>query len=461
MSPAPLSGHTSPEHLRILRSLTPSVYVPSLLEVAGRAALFPVLPLIALKIGFSVPEAAGIAIVFGLAEFLGPIPCGMLIRRIGERPALLTTGVIVALVSALAGAGMSAAITAGGSAGSRWALIVALVAIALCTQVWNLGRQAYLGGALPPALRARGMSLFGGTVRIGGVVGPGLGAAVIALGHISWVFYLNALLCLIATIMVGVFLPEGEASGRRRSWPVGVQERMEKSTQKMGADGASPQKLGRSSARRLLSRAVLGRMMLVWAGTAQIVIARRNLPVILPLLGDFLGLDAVWISLAFAVGAVIEIALVLPAGTLMETRGRVAVAVPCGVVIGLGYLLMATLAVSIGGLGMAGAVTTVMLGSILISLGNGFGAGIMMTLGLDLSPVHERPRYLAWWHTLLGAAGLAGPAMVSAITVFFPLTVAAAATGVLSLGGGLWLARVLPRLGLGVKRPQGEASGSE
>ena len=79
----------------MLRSLTPSVYAPSLLEFTGLAALMPVVPLIARDLGFSIPQAAALSMIFGLTSFFGPIPAGRLISRIGARRALVITGVVL------------------------------------------------------------------------------------------------------------------------------------------------------------------------------------------------------------------------------------------------------------------------------------------------------------------------------------------------------------------------------
>ncbi len=47
---------------------------------------------------------------------------------------------------------------------------------------WDLGRQTYIADEMPVHLRARAMSLFGGTMRVGRILGPLLGAGLIAVG---------------------------------------------------------------------------------------------------------------------------------------------------------------------------------------------------------------------------------------------------------------------------------------
>lgn len=416
---------------QVLRGLVPSVYAPTLMEFVGMAALMPVIPLLARELGFSVPQAAALTTIFGVTSFLGPIPAGRLIARIGARRALVLTGVLLvtsnlaafALLSPVLG---SAAQSPGSTLQPRLVLVGLLLVMAVSMQVWQLGRQTYLGTALPPSMRARGMTLFGGVIRIGEVIGPLLGAVVMAVGSMAWVFVLFAVSSAAATAMIAIFLPPGE-SGPEPTVPRALRRR-------------------RSEARIRLDRAVLLRMASVGIGIAPVMIARVNRPVIVPLLGSALGLDPVWISVIFGVSAALEILLVLPAGTLMDRYGRAAVAVPCALLMGAGFLLLGLLGTVLEGSGTTLALIAVLVPSLLIGLGNGLGSGIVMTLSVDVSPVHGRTRYISWWNTMLGAGRLAAPLMVTGITLFAPIAVAGAATGAVCVAGGMWLSRVLPRL---------------
>ena len=410
---------------QVMRQLVPSVYVPTLLEFSGNSALMPVVPLMALSLGFGVPQAAALSLVFGIFSFIGPIPAARLISRCGARASLVATGVVLVLSNVVAYLLITPGLSGDPTLRHRVALLVALVVMAACSQVWTLGRQAYLGSTLPPSMRARGMTTFGGMIRIGQVVGPLLGAALLGLGQDSIVFLLYAVTTAAATVMVGVFLPIGE----RRE-----------------ASRAVRSSAGRSPLRRRLDRAVLVRMISIGCGIAPVMISRVNRPVIVPLLGAALGLDSTLISLVFGASAVLEILMVIPAGVLMDRFGRAAVAVPCGLTMGVGYVLLAVLAQTLGGEGQTAALVALLVPSALIALGNGLGSGIVMTLGIDVSPVHGRTGYLAWWNTLMGAGRLVAPLVVSGVTLVAPVAAAGAAPGVLCLAGGLWLLRALPRL---------------
>ncbi|MGP9611859.1 MFS transporter [Brachybacterium sp. AOP42-C2-15] len=427
-TPAPSSRPRDPRTpAQVLRSLTPSVYAPSLLEFTGLAALMPVVPLIARDLGFSIPQAAALSMIFGLTSFLGPIPAGRLISRIGARRALVITGVVLVAANLAAYLMLDPALGGGGDLTHRLLLIGVLLVMAASTQVWQFGRQFYLGTALPPAMRARGMTLFGGVIRLGEVIGPLLGAVVMAVGSMAWVFLLFAVTAAAGTVMIALFLPPGEAGPAP-------------------ARGRRSERRPRSQARGRLDRAVLRRMIAVGLGISPVMVARVNRPVIVPLLGDSLGLDPVWISIVFGVSAALEILLVIPAGSLMDRFGRAAVAVPCALLMGAGFLLLAVLGIVLQGQGPGLALVALLVPSLLIGLGNGLGSGLVMTLGIDVSPVYDRATYLAWWNTMLGAGRLAAPLIVTGVTLVAPVAIAGAATGAICVAGGIWLTRILPRV---------------
>jgi hypothetical protein len=78
-------------------------------------------------------------------------------------------------------------------------------------------------------------------------------------------------------------------------------------------------------------------------------------------------------------------------------------------------------------------------------LGNGIGAGVVMTLGADASPADARVQFLGGWRLMADLGNAAGPAAVSLITIAFPLGVAAVAVGASAIVGAGWLRVWLPR----------------
>ena len=410
----------------VLRQLALPVYLPTLAQASGFTAIAPVLPLMALDLGFSIAAAAALGLVSGVLGVLGPVPAGRAITWLGERRAMIITGAALVGVFGLGYWIVHDAATGEPTRGHRLGLIGVLVGIGLTQQVWLLARQSYVGSAVHPGLRARAMSTFGGMMRIGQVIGPALGAAVAAAADLAAVYLMAAVVMVIATVMVTIFLvPRPSVSGSAAG----------------GAgttDDVKEQPWWRDPQVRQMARVALG--------TAPLQMARVTRPTILPLVGVTLGLGAETISLIFAVSALIEIVLFIPAGGFMDKFGRTAVIVPCLLMLGVGYVTLAVLATTIGTRSWTMALVTVGGTAVLLALGNGLGAGIVMTLGLDLTPEQDRARHLARWLTMTGAGPLAGPLLVTLVTLFAPVGLAGAAIGALCFGGGAWLLRILPAL---------------
>jgi MFS family permease len=124
-----------------------------------------------------------------------------------------------------------------------------------------------------------------------------------------------------------------------------------------------------------------------------------------------------------------------PSGLLMDRRGRRIVAVSCLAGLGLGLALVPLT-------GAPGWFTAVAL---VVGLGNGFGSGIVMTLGADYSPSRARPQFLALWRLQSDTGLLAGPAILSAVTALAGLAAGIWVIAVIAGIGAVVFARSLPR----------------
>jgi MFS family permease len=155
---------------------------------------------------------------------------------------------------------------------------------------------------------------------------------------------------------------------------------------------------------------------------------------VLPLWGDYLGLDESTISLVFGISMGLEMMLFYPAGSVMDHWGRKAVALPCLGIMSLGMLLIP----------LTGGFWTLTLAGLLIGFGNGLGSGIVMTLGADFSPDIGRAQFLGAWR-LCGDVGTAGgPLIVAGATGLASLGAASVLMGALGLGGFLLMLFVMP-----------------
>ncbi|HEY0237902.1 MAG TPA: MFS transporter [Friedmanniella sp.] len=126
--------------------------------------------------------------------------------------------------------------------------------------------------------------------------------------------------------------------------------------------------------------------------------------------------------------------LFYPGGAIMDRYGRVFVAVPSMVVLGLGFLLLPLTHVTPAIAAVAG----------LMGLGNGISAGVVMTLGADVAPAESRTQFLGGWRLCADLGNAAGPLIVSAVSIA-GLAAAAVTMGVLTWVGVGWIARWIPR----------------
>ncbi len=176
-------------------------------------------------------------------------------------------------------------------------------------------------------------------------------------------------------------------------------------------------------------------LLTVGVGVLAIGLARSSRVVVVPLWAEHIGLSAAQTSLLFGVAGLVEVLLFYPAGSIMDRRGRVWVALPVTVLLGVGLLVLPLTST----LAAVGVVTVVM------AVGNGLGSGIVMTLGADAAPAEGRAPFLGVWR-LISLVGHNGAALVvGALAAVASIGVASVAVGVLTLAGGGWLLRWLPR----------------
>jgi len=376
-----------------LRDIAVAAYGPTIVNSIGHGAVMPVLALRARELGADVSTAAFVVALLGLGMLVASLPAGAVVARIGERRTLFLGGFVDALamlVAALSGS-----------------VVLLGAAVALSGMTWTaflLARQGFMIDAVPLTHRARALAGLGGAHRVGYLVGPLIGAALIHAAGLRATFVLAAALSLTAGLMALLMPDLGRA----------------KRSQQL--------EIGHPSVWSVVSA---HRRVLLTLGVAVIVIgaSRSVRSGLLPLWADHVGISASTTSLIFAVAAAVDICFFYPGGWLMDTRGRSVVAVPVVLSVGIGCLLL-PLAHSVA------AVTAVVA---LIAMGNGLGSGIVMTLGADASPTVGRAQFLGAWRLCGDIGNTGGPLLVSLLAGVAALSTAAVAIGVLGLLGAVWV----------------------
>ncbi|GAA1994164.1 MFS transporter [Terrabacter lapilli] len=382
-----------------LRAIALSAYGPTLLGSMGAGAVTPIVAVSARELGASVGVAALLVAMMGVGQLLGDLPSGALAARIGERRALLIAAVVEA-------AGMLIAALAGGLV----MLFAGVLVVGLAGSLFGLARQAYLTEAVPVAMRARALSTLGGVNRIGSFVGPFIGSLVIVRWGTDSAYAVGGVASLAAFVLV-LLAPDITAEAHRV--------------------------VGRGAPRSVASVLLQHRHVLLTLGTGAMCVAgaRAIREALIPLWAESVGFSPAQTSLVFGVAGAIDMALFYPSGWLMDRYGRVAAAVPSMVVLGLGMALLP----------LATSLVAVTAAATVLGVGNGLGAGLIMTLGADASPAEGRAQFLGGWRLCADLGRAAGPLALSGLSAVMSLGASAVVLGAGALVGAGWLRVWVPR----------------
>jgi MFS family permease len=123
-----------------------------------------------------------------------------------------------------------------------------------------------------------------------------------------------------------------------------------------------------------------------------------------------------------------------PVGMLMDRKGRRWAAIPSLLLLSLGLALIPLTSEFIG----------LLVVSLFVGLANGFGSGINLTLGSDLSPEEGRSQFFGLWRLISDVGTAGGPLLVAVVTSIASLGAAAVAVGAVGLLGAAVMWRSVP-----------------
>jgi MFS family permease len=165
--------------------------------------------------------------------------------------------------------------------------------------------------------------------------------------------------------------------------------------------------------------------MTVGGAVVVLMLLRSARGVVIPLWGEHIGLSVSRIGFVFSASAAVDLLMFIPAGFVMDMAGRRTAGALCIGIFALGLLVM-PLQASFGWF---------LVSAILVGLGNGFGAGINMTLGSDLAPDDAVGEFLGLWRLFGDIGATAGPPLVGAVAALVSLPLALLSIALIGFGG--------------------------
>ena len=377
-----------------LAGLIAPVYVPMLLLSFAIAAPSAIFPQYLLSLGAGIALSGVIVSLRFAGNLATDLPGGLVLGRARIR------GVMAAALS-------TAAVSAVGMALARsvFAVSVWVFLSGASTSVVVTACMTYVRRTIGSEIRGRALSLIGGSVRIGALLGPVAGGVLADAAGYQAALWLRAA----ATVTALLLFVAGSRSD------AAIAERPVTNPQAAEQGMAARMRVAYSE-----SRERLGAVIVTGAGIFVLQLLRASRTVILPLWGESLGLSASLIGTVMSLGGAFDVALFLPAGIIMDRAGRKTAASLCTGGFAAGVLL----------LGFSTGVPGFVIAALVIGLGNGFGAGINMTMGTDLAPNGAISEFLGAWRVIGDAGSAAGPAVAGVLTAAVTLTF-----GVFALSG--------------------------
>ncbi len=369
-----------------IRPLWNQVYLPNLIISTGQGAMLPVLIYAARALHASPAVATTIVALNGFGTLLFDLPAGQIVARLGEwRSGWVAT---VTMLLGLAGCLVASSVAE---------LAAAVFVQAAGLAVWSLARMTHLSRVAPPFARGRALSLFGGVLRTGNVIGPFLFVAVAADNDTTPAF-------LIFMICVAVGF----------AWSVLARDRADHAQASQPSERIRLHHVLRDHRRNLATAGV---------GALGISMLRGSRVAMVPLWAAHIGLSSSSAATIFAVSSLVELGFFYPAGMMSDRWGRKAVAVPCLALLSIGHVLLP----------LSHHAGTLMAVALLMGFGNALGSGIVMTLGADLTPEVGRASFLAVWRTMSDGGLTAGPLVDSAVVSLASIALAGPVVGAIGL----------------------------
>ncbi len=352
---------------RVLRNLVMPVYLPSVAGTLGIGLLLPVLPLYLRHTGMSFSAVAVVLGAAGVGAMIGGIPSGSTMAHRDERALMVVSLVVMATTTAVFG--LTGAVVA--LVALRFAFGAGLVGL-------RLSRQTYVAARVETGARGRALSLIGGSFRLSLFAGPVLGGYLADTIGFTWTF-----------AVCGAVTAAGLAGALDRD------------------RGTAAPALSSGAGVPLFAALWRYRLVLVKAGipSGLVIAVRQGRYVAVPLIAAELDLSLTAVGALLAIGTGADLLLFPVSGYVMDRFGRLHAIVPSFMLVTAGLVI----------LGYADTAAEIALAGAVMGVGNGIGAGTMLTLASDLAPAEAPGQVLSGLAVLQDTGTLLGPLIVGLV----------------------------------------------
>ena len=256
-----------------LKRLVGPVYVPVFFVSRAWAGVTPALPAYLTGLGAGLAFVGVVVSMRGVGQVVSDLPGGMIISRFGlERVVTLSY-----ILSIVANSGLIVA--------RSLPVITLLVFLSgLFSSILITGIMTYVRLTVPALIRGRALSLVGGSLRVGALVGPVIGGLLADTLGMGWVFGLRTTAQIVGLISFAATVGRHE-DVRATSQSVRVQS----------------QALFAGIADRIPALLSVGFAILILS------LLRASRSIVLPLWGEHLGMSATIIGVVMSIGAAFEI----------------------------------------------------------------------------------------------------------------------------------------------------------
>ncbi len=330
----------------------------------GLSIIAPALPLFGRTFGVGAAMVGLLVSGYAFGRLILDVPAGYLVDRVGRRPVLLGSAVIVAVAAMLAAsAGSFAQLVA-------WRLLQGAGSALFTTAAMTA--MADLGGAVH---RGRALSVFSGAFLIGSSLGPSVGGIVASSWGLRAPFALYGMLAMLCFVWVYLQVPE-TGPARTPSSPSGTPAAVDRPFPRWD-------------------------FALIGAVTFAVFFTRAGgRSTILPLFAyNQLGATATQVGVLLSVLAVINMIVLYPTGALSDRFGRKRAIVP-------GILLMAAAYVQMA---YATSYTALLLGAVTLGFGSGVGGPAPAAYMADLIPPARMGAAMGLYRAIGDLGFLVGP----------------------------------------------------